>query len=208
MPQRTSIYLVRHGATPANLDEPPRLQGQTLDESLAPLGVEQARRTAEALANLPLKGVYASPLKRAHETARIIAERHGLGPVLVPELTEVDVGTWQGLTWEEVRRDFPELYERVHADPMMVPYLGGESFGDVARRALPALSRVAADHPGESIAVVGHNAVNRAVLGAVLATQPRLLRQANGGINLLEFRPPDSYRVIMINACLHLLDLE
>jgi broad specificity phosphatase PhoE len=204
MPRTTAIYLVRHGATPANLDDPPRLQGQTLDEPLAPLGREQARRAAEALGHLPIRAVYTSPLLRARETAQAIASPRALEPIEVPELTEVDVGTWQGMTWEEVRRGFPEQYEGVHDDPMAVPYLGGESFGDVAARALPALSKIALDHPGETIAVVGHNAVNRAVIGSILGAHPRKLRQSNGGINLLEFRPPEHYLVMMINGCLHL----
>ncbi len=206
MSRPTIIYLLRHGATAANLESPPRLQGQTLDDGLAPLGVDQVRKAAEALSRVALRAVYTSPLNRAKETAEAIARPHGLGPIIVSEFLEVNVGDWQGLTWEEVRRDFPEHYEQVHTDPVAVPYAGGESFGDVADRALPALTRIAGRHAGESIAVVGHNAVNRAILGRVLDVQPRLLRQANGGINLLEFHPPASFLAVMINSCLHLMD--
>lgn len=202
----TRLYLIRHGATAANQARPPLLQGQRIDQGLEPVGREQARRTAQALAGHPIEAVYSSPLRRARETAAILAEPRSLGPRIVPDLIEVSVGHWVGLSWAEIRERFPAEYAHFHEDPGAIPYFGGESFLQVAGRAVPALHELADAHPGGTIAVVAHHVVNRAVIGFLLGLPPataRSLRQANGAINLIEYHdgPP---RVVMINACLHL----
>lgn len=205
----TRVFLIRHGATAANRSVPYRLQGRSSDLPLDELGLEQARRAAGALAGagIRLEAVYSSPLLRASETARAIAEACGPGPVAVPELIEADIGRWEGLTWEEARARDPDEYERFHADPGTVPYPDGESFLDVARRVGPAIARLAAAHPEGAIAVVGHNVVNRAYLAEPLGlpiAKARSIRQANGGISLAEYDPDGTARVVTLNACLHL----
>ncbi len=126
-------------------------------------------------------------------------------------LIEADVGRWEGLTWDEAREREPVAYGRFHDDPGAVPYPGGESFLDVARRAGLALERLAAAHPGGRIAVVGHNVVNRACLAGPLGlpiAKARSIRQANGGISLLEYEADGRARLVMLNACLHLEGVE
>lgn len=205
----TSIYLLRHGATASNLLVPYRLQGRCSNLPLDDRGREQARRAAVALAGLRCAAVYSSPLLRALETAQIVAQPHGLTPVVVPELTEADLGRWEGKTWEEIEASEPELYHQYHAHPGTVPYPEGESFLDVQRRVTAVLAGLAARHPDQAIVVVGHNVVNRAVLAGMLGVPidlARSLRQANAGINLIEYingKP----RVTMLNSCLHLGEL-
>jgi broad specificity phosphatase PhoE len=206
----TRVYLIRHGATAANRADPYRLQGRATDLPLDELGRAQARRAAGALADAGVRpsAVFASPLLRAFETARIVAEPHGLGTLAVPELTEADVGRWEGLTWDEARARDPEHYARFHDDPGTTPYPGGESFAEVAARVAPAVARLATAHPGGTIVVVGHNVVNRAYLAGPLGLPIRLARtiqQANGGISLVEYDDPGAPpRVVTLNACLHL----
>src|SRR4051812_47221580 len=114
---RTTLYLIRHAATPNNLEKPAKLQGCGTDPALAPVGVRQAAATRDFLAVRPVDFVYASPLRRALQTAEIIAEPHGLAPVAVGALTECDVGAWEGKSWEEIKAAEPDEYARYHADP-------------------------------------------------------------------------------------------
>lgn len=206
----TVVYLLRHGATAANRCVPYRLQGRGADLPLDPLGEAQALRTAEVLAGRDLTAVYSSPLLRARQTADRVAGGAGLVPVIVPALTEADVGLWEGLSWEEIRRRDPDRLERFLAAPGTVPYPGGESFLDVQRRVAPALAALAEAHPEGRIAVVGHNVVNRAYLALLLGLpidRARSLRQANGGINVLHLDGSET-PVLTLNACLHLDGLE
>jgi broad specificity phosphatase PhoE len=204
----TRIILLRHGATALNRAVPYRIQGRRTDPPLDALGLAQARAAAIALTGAGIRptAVYTSPLRRAFETAQLVAEPHGLAVVARADLIEADVGRWEGRTWAEVEAAEPGEFARFMADPGTVPYPEGESFLDVQRRVAPVLERLAADHWGESIVVVGHNVVNRAVLAQLLGVPialARALRQSNGGINVLE-EDGHGLRVAMLNAALHL----
>ena len=204
----TRIYLLRHGATASNRLVPYRLQGRGSDGALDELGIEQARRASDVLARLSLVAVYTSPLRRARETAGIVAAPHRLEPQGVDALTEAELGRWEGLTWEEAREHDPSLYERFMADPGTTPYPDGESFLDVQRRVSPVIADLAMRHSNSRIAIVGHNVVNRAYLAQPLGlpiSLARGIRQANGGINVVQYEGAVA-KVICLNACLHLND--
>src|SRR6187200_2830632 len=87
-PAATTLYLIRHGATEANLATPPRLQGRKHNPPLARLGVRQAEATRDFLAIRPLDACYTSPLLRAAQTAAIVAAPHRLVPATMEALTE------------------------------------------------------------------------------------------------------------------------
>src|SRR5260370_31268015 len=95
----TVLYLIRHGATEANLSTPPRIQGRRSNPPLARLGVRQAEATRDFLAIRPIDHCYCSPLIRAVQTASIVASPHGLSPALLEPLTECHVGRWEALDW-------------------------------------------------------------------------------------------------------------
>jgi broad specificity phosphatase PhoE len=204
--RETRIFLLRHGATALNRQVPYRLQGRRTDPDLDELGRAQAGRAEVALGNVDLAAVYASPLRRALQTAEVVGRPHGRHPVAVPELTEAELGRWEGLTWAEVEEREPEQYRRFLDHPGTEPYPEGESFLDVQRRVTPALAALAAQHAGEAIAVVGHNVVNRAYLAGVLGLPidaARAIRQANGGINEVRYAEGKP-TLITLNAELHL----
>ena len=149
------LYLVRHGETDWNLQR--RIQGST-DIPLNDTGRAQARETGRLLARRSWDAIYASPLTRAFETARIIAGEVGLpGPTAVPELVERNYGAVEGMTGDEIEASYPN-----NAD---VP--GREEREAVVLRVLPALLDIANRHAGQSVLVVGHGGVIRSILGAV-----------------------------------------
>jgi broad specificity phosphatase PhoE len=200
------LYLVRHAATAVNLAVPARLQGRRTDPPLAPFGVRQAQATRDLLATRPIHACFCSPLRRAVETAAIIAAPHGLTPVVIAELTECDVGRWEDLSWDTIRERDPAAYERYMADPSSVPYLDGESFGDVFNRAAPVLDRLVIDHAGRVIVVVSHHVVNRTYLAHHLGLPIRLARQVsldNCGVSVVT-RESGRTAVATLNATFHL----
>ncbi|MGE3315984.1 MAG: histidine phosphatase family protein, partial [Planctomycetaceae bacterium] len=157
----TQLFLIRHGATDANLRRPPILQGCGIDLPLNETGLKQAQRLAEFLSPFPISHIYCSPLRRAAETAAVISQPLGLSVSTRAELTECNVGRWEGLDWGTIRRDFPDAVRAFDEDSGECPYLGGESYGDVLRRARPLLDSLLLEHSGESIVVVAHNVVTR-----------------------------------------------
>jgi len=151
----TMLYLVRHGETDWNRAH--RIQGST-DIPLNDLGREQAATSGALLARRQWDGIYASPLSRAYETASIIAGEIGLGaPIAIPELVERNYGQAEGMTGHDIDRLFPDGVE--------VP--GRETREQVAARVIPAMHRLAAQHPGENLVVVAHGGVIRTVLNTV-----------------------------------------
>jgi uncharacterized phosphatase len=154
----TRFAIVRHGQTDWNLQR--RIQGST-DIPLNELGRAQAAETGSTLRGTEWAGVVTSPLLRAHETARIIAGELDTSPPLVlAEFTERHHGQIEGLTFTERQARFP--------DGAVVP--GLESRQAVLDRVLPALERLADDHPGSNLVVVCH--------GGVIGT---LIRYATNG---------------------------
>jgi broad specificity phosphatase PhoE len=167
-PDTCWLYLLRHGATENNRADPPRLQGRGTDPALSDEGFEQARQTARFLASAPLDVVYSSPLLRARQTAEAIAEPHGLGVQIVDDLTEVDVGDWEGRSWSEIQRTDPEAYQAFMTDATVNPYLGGENLQTVLDRAVPAFQRLMETGVGRLIVALAHNVVNRTYLAHLM----------------------------------------
>ena len=147
----TTLLLVRHGETDWNREN--RFQGHA-DPPLNDLGRRQARELAEALAADPPAAVYTSPLRRARETAAIVADRLGLPLAEVEALREIDVGEWMGLTRAEVEQRYPEDFRR---------WIGfgqgwqrGETYEQLAERVVPALLALAERHRGDRVLAVTH----------------------------------------------------
>ena len=153
----TTILLARHGETDWNLEG--RFQGWA-DPPLNATGRAQAVDLSVALMAEELAVVYSSPLRRAHETAEVVAASRGLEPVGVDALREVDVGSWSGLTRAEIEQRFPEQYAR------WLDYgqgwEDGETYDEMAQRVVAALLDLAAAHDGERILAVTHGGPMRA----------------------------------------------
>jgi broad specificity phosphatase PhoE len=204
--QRTVLYLVRHGATEANLAQPPRLQGSRHDPPLARVGVRQAEATRDFLAGRPLHHCYCSPLLRAVQTAAIVAAPHGLSPHPLEALTECDVGRWEGLDWQTIRYLDADGYRRFHERPGSHGYPDGESFADVLARVAPVLDELLIRHTGQSVLVVAHHVVNRTYLAGLLGLTTDQARQVtldNCGISVV-VRDGGETRVGTLNAAFHL----
>ena len=205
-PDTCWVYLVRHGATDNNRARPPRLQGRRTDPPLSDEGREQARQTGEFLADVPVDGVYSSPLLRARQTAEAIAQPHGLAVEVVADLIEVDVGVWEGRAWDEIEKTDPEAYRAFMTDASVNPYLGGENLQTVLARAEPAFERLMQQSLGRLIVVVAHNVVNRAYLAQLMGVpvaRYRSIPQDNCGLTLLRYRDGRA-KVVTINGVFHL----
>ncbi|MFL5327942.1 MAG: histidine phosphatase family protein [Gemmataceae bacterium] len=204
---RTTLYLVRHAATAANLAKPSLLQGRRTDPPLDPIGIAQAQVTRNALEVVPFAASFCSPLIRARQTATIIAPK--LEPQVIEGLTECDVGRWEGLAWDTIRQNEPDEYARYMADPSSFGYPEGESFAEVFARSSSAITQLIEHHTGQTILVVSHHVVNRAYLAVQLGLPISKARQValdNCGISVLEFANGEG-TVTMLNSTVHLSKL-
>lgn len=179
--------LLRHGETAWNAET--RIQGQ-LDIALNDRGCWQAGRLAQALAGEGFDAIYSSDLARAHATAQAVATAQGLKVQTDTALRERGFGRFEGLTYAEIDERFPDEAQRWRRREAGFGPGGGEPLAAFYARSVAAVTRCAARHPGQSIAVVAHGGVldclHRAAAGIALDA-PRSWLLGNAAINRLLF---------------------
>jgi len=147
------LILIRHGETDWNVEG--RYQGQA-DPPLNARGRAQARRLAEELRGVGLNVLYSSPLRRALQTAQVIAETLGLPLHIEPRLMEIHQGDWEGRLRSEIAARYPNLFHRWETEPWEVIPPGGESLAQVQARVYAALDEILARHPRQCVGLVTH----------------------------------------------------
>lgn len=162
---RREIYLVRHGE-PLLKEGRSYYLGQT-DPPLSGTGMKQAERLARYFEKRSIQALYCSDLARAEQTASIIAGRQHIRPVKIKEFREINLGDWDGLLVEEVKKNFPALYKKRGEDIVNFRPPGGESFADLQKRVLPAFRQTVEGSAG-NIVIVAHAGVNRVILAHLL----------------------------------------
>ena len=210
MPEPLEILLIRHGQSTANVHG--IWQGQ-LDFPLSAEGREQARRAGRALAgDLPL-AVYASPLTRAFDTARVMSEeaRFSREVIAIEGLQERSGGILEGNTWDEQQEKTPDLVEKFRSLPEEEGWrlVGAETDKEVLYRFTSALSEIRARHPeGGRVAVVSHGGAIRAFLREHFGSRvlPGSLRAPNASITRLHWPPESEPRLIELASTGHLKD--
>lgn len=147
----TTLVLLRHATTPATGK---RLGGRTPGVHLDERGIGQAEAAARRLAPLAIEAIYASPMERTRETARIVARAKGLPVRTERGLLEVDFGAWTDRPLAELRR--LALWSTVQSSPSRVRFPKGESLREAQARAVDATERIAAAHPKGVVVLVSH----------------------------------------------------
>ncbi len=200
----TRVFMVRHGATVLSAED--RFAGAT-DVALSDEGRTQTERLSERLASEAISAVFASPLGRTVETARILAAPHALPVQTLDGLREISHGRWEQMTRREVEQQFPEETAEWEKDPYTFAPEGGESGLAVTARALPVLIDLVRTHPGEAILVVSHKATIRLLLSSLLGFDPRRYRdnldQKPAALNIVDFRDATRARLTLFNDTSH-----
>ena len=200
----TRLYLVRHGATGLTAED--RFSG-SVGVDLSEEGRWQASRLAERLAHEAISTVYASPLSRTVETARILAAAHGLPIQERDGLREISHGHWEGLTRREVEERYPEEYLAWETDPFTFAPEGGESGVSVLARALPVIREIVVAHAGQTVLIVSHKATLRLVLSSLLGFDARGYRdrldQSPACLNVVDFKDAVRARLMLFNDVSH-----
>ncbi|HTY79455.1 MAG TPA: histidine phosphatase family protein [Candidatus Bathyarchaeia archaeon] len=197
------LLLLRHGETAWNRER--RYQGWT-DTPLSATGVQQAEAAARELKEHAFAAVYASPLRRARDTAAVIARPHGLEVETDPAFRELGFGEWEGLTLDEARSRDTALYQNWARTPHLVSPPGAETLAQARERVLAGLERLRAGHKDDVVCLVAHGIpVRIMILEALGLGLDRIwsLHSAPTGISELEFRD-DWTALHRMNTLVHL----
>jgi phosphoserine phosphatase len=156
------ILLVRHGHVEGI--EPERFRGRA-DIQLTAKGRAQAEHVARRIARAwRPQAIYTSPLKRCVATGAAIAQACSIEAGTLDSLNDLDYGTWQFRTFEEIQRDDPERFAAWLATPNLVRFPKGESLQDLAARTADTLRYILTQHPNDTVVLVTHDSVNRVML--------------------------------------------
>jgi alpha-ribazole phosphatase len=183
----TRLIVIRHGHTEAGANG--RFCGR-LDVPLSASGLQQARDVARWLKGVQLAAIYTSPLKRTRETAEVIAGWRKLPVTPLDDLTEIDFGDFDGLTFEEARHRSPQLCEVLLAAPTAIQFPRGESLSQLKRRVSRAIELITRTHSGKIVLLVAHAGVNRLVIAEALGLpleQVFRLDQRPAAINVVDY---------------------
>ena len=179
-------FVVRHGETEWNAVG--RIQGHS-DIPLSEIGRDQAQAAARRLAVASIDVAYSSDLSRSNETARIILGERNIPLHATPDLRERDYGIFEGLTLEERKDKFPEMFAASLVKDLDFAPTGGESPRATSARMTTFIASLKARHPDESVLIVGHGGSLRAAI-----------------IALMEFPLEANWRFVMSNCSLSVFD--
>jgi len=201
---KTEVIIIRHGETEEN-----RLnifRGR-LDVKLNGNGLRQAVEIAGALKGKDIVNIYSSPLIRAMDTATAIAKGLELEVNVAEAFNNINLGKWQGLPKEEVRKNYPELWEKWIYDTENLVIPGGESIGMVRDRAFRALRALIRDNSGKTFAVVSHRCVIKVLLTAILDIKEKYFWKIyadNASYSIVEHREDRGFTLTLLNEACHL----
>lgn len=202
------LIIVRHGESEWN--KIGRYQGQE-DAPLSDLGRQQAEALAHRLKRETLDMIYASPLQRAANTARAIAEFHPNVPFLSePALLEIHHGDWQGLYSKDVKSQYGGELREWQMYPTRSQMPNGESFSNILKRVVDFKEKLQAERFGQTVLLSTHDVVVKILVADALGINMDRINRlwiTNASISVIEYHHDLPYLVSLSEAC-HLGKLE
>ncbi|MGC1403079.1 MAG: histidine phosphatase family protein [Thermodesulfobacteriota bacterium] len=195
----TRLFLVRHGEVVS------QGQGKFLgftDLGLSLRGKRQIQSLAEYLKNVSLDQAYASDLKRAVDSARSICQSRSIKPVTRPAFREMNMGDWDGKSWEEVKKGNPEIRALFFYDLKNFYFPGGENWTQFRSRVLKGLKTLLKENQGKNILLVAHAGVNRIILAQALGLRFKnmfFMDQGYACLNIIECYG-NNFKVALMNG--------
>lgn len=207
------ILVIRHGETSWNKD---KIFRGRVDINLSEIGRQQADLLSRKLSGQPIQSIYASPLKRAVETALAIQEgQSGSTPIIEEDqLIDIDYGSWEKKSHIQVQQEFPDLYQQWLDTPNTVQIPEGENLSSIRRRIETLLDRLVNHHgQGEgvaTIALVSHRVTIKILLCAVLGLDNShfwQIKQDTAAFSVLDYQA-GRFILAGLNDICHLMELK
>lgn len=197
----TTILFIRHGENEWTHSH--KLAGRTPEVHLNEYGRQQAEALGQRLAKTEFSAIYASPLERTMETAQAIARHHNLEIVPRPGMLEVDYGEWTGAEVKKLSKQ--KSWATIQFYPSGAGFPGGESMYAMQTRFVHEINQIVAQHPGQTIAMVGHADLIKAAVAHYLGVHFDLFQRiviSTGSITAISFTDMGP-RVLMVNDTSH-----
>lgn len=182
-----SIIFLRHGQAKNNTER--ILAGRTKGVSLTEEGMIQAQNIAKFLKPMDISHVYSSPIERAYNTAKIVAEHNSSKVTIDDRLIELDMGKFTGMRYDDIFSLHGNIFMKFYGGSTEIEYNGVETFEQVKKRVSTIVQQVISDHNNENVVLVTHMDPIKAILSLVLELSPKSLQEliiANASLTIFD----------------------
>jgi 2,3-bisphosphoglycerate-dependent phosphoglycerate mutase len=196
----TLFLFLRHGQAKNNVER--ILAGRTKGFPLTELGVQQAEKIGDFLKPLNISKIYCSPIERAEHTARIVAKKVDLNCDVDERLTEIDMGTFTGMHYDEMFEKHGNVFLKFYQGHPVVENNGIETFTNVKKRILDMVDHCSTKHKEETILLVTHMDPIKSIISTVLQPRPESLYEMiirNASLTILK-NEQSSFSMVAINS--------
>jgi broad specificity phosphatase PhoE len=204
----SKLYLIRHGETEWNKAQ--RSQGCSNDIPLSEEGRIQAEAIAKRLKDENIDMFFSSHLRRANETARIIAELHKKDVEVFQEFREINMGSWEGLYFDEIKENYSEVLKIWRETPHLAKIPMAETLIDLKERSMKKLLEILNSHPDKNILIVSHGITIKTIITSIMGIELSNLHkisQDNTALNIFEYKDGIFYTKLINDTC-HLKTLD
>ena len=199
----TKLFLIRHGSTDWNAKQ--RYCG-FVDIALNNKGKAQAKRLCKRLKNETVHKVYSSDRKRAIQTAGIVFKGYDIEKI--PDLREMNFGIFEGLTYKQIMKNFPDTYKKWIDNPFETVIPSGESLTILKKRVVKAFKKIILRHPNQTVAVVCHGGAISAFINHILKSKDFWEHiPQSASLTLLELKN-NKFKINLLNDISHLSGIK
>jgi 2,3-bisphosphoglycerate-dependent phosphoglycerate mutase len=194
------FLFLRHGQAKNNVER--ILAGRTKGFPLTELGNHQAEKIGDFLKPFNISKIYCSPIERAEQTAKIVANKVGLNCTIDERLTEIDMGTFSGMHYDEMFAKHGNVFLKFYQGHPIIETNGIETFASVKERILDMVAHCARKHDGETILLVTHMDPIKSILSTILQPTPESLYEMiirNASLTILK-NEQSSFSMVAINS--------
>ena len=192
------LHLIRHGQT--NWNEERRVQGQS-ESQLTELGIQQARQVGEKIRDLKFDKIFCSSSLRTKQTAEHAFAHLDQAITYLDSLREIFLGPWEGKLYNDIEKEQPDSYRHFWEEPHLFAVEGAETFFQMQKRGMDAISEIGKQSPQQRVAVISHGAIIKSILAHIeelpmhkLWTPPLMHNCAH---NIVQMQADGSFRITL-----------
>lgn len=194
------IIFLRHAQAKNNVER--ILAGRTKGIPLTQTGIQQAEKISTFLQPLKISTIYSSPIERALHTAEIVANKLDLGCKIDDRLTEIEMGSFSGMQYDEMFAKYGNVFLKFYQDSPLIQKNGVETFSSVKKRVLDMVNHCSKKHEGQNILLVTHMDPIKAMISTVLQPKPESLYELvirNASLTIVK-KEQNNYSLTAMNS--------
>ena len=194
------IIFLRHAQAKNNVER--ILAGRTKGIPLTQTGIQQAQKIATFLQPLKISTIYSSPIERALHTAKIVANKLDLGCKIDERLTEIEMGSFSGMQYDEMFAKYGNVFLKFYQDNSLIQKNGVETFSSVKKRVLDMVNYCSKKHEGQNVLLVTHMDPIKAMISTILQPKPESLYELvirNASLTIAK-KEQNNYSLAAINS--------